>query len=191
MDVRMAGGIVIFGLTATGLGLGLDAFFGDTATSSNNIFSAGTVDLKVNDQENIGSFIGGSNVKPGDTFSGTVTLRNAGNIPAVDLDMALSITSSTNGYSTEIPSRYLRISVLKYGDTNITIGDANGNGFPDLDDWDTNNGATRDLADPGTGRTLNLTLVFDESAGSALHGSSSTVTFTFYLAQVAAPDQPA
>lgn len=193
MEPRILASVAIVGVASATAGIGLFAFFSDTATSSSNLFSAGTVDLKVNNADSIGMFIGGSNMKPGDTFSGNVTLKNNGSITTgLDLDIAIAISQNNGTDGVGNISKFLRIQNLDYGGTPITISDVNGNGFSDLGDWDVSNTNTTDLADPGAGgRILNLTVVFDTSAGNDLQGDSATVTFTFFLAQVAAPDQPA
>ena len=58
------------------------AYFSDTETSTGNTFSAGKLDLKVNDADNPGVLFTLSNITPGRYYdAGTVTLKNAGDVP--------------------------------------------------------------------------------------------------------------
>jgi predicted ribosomally synthesized peptide with SipW-like signal peptide len=59
------------------------AYFSDTETSTGNTFSAGTLDLKTNNQDGVTHTYSLSNMKPEvDTaqYAGNVTLKNAGSI---------------------------------------------------------------------------------------------------------------
>ncbi len=77
---------------------GTIAYFSDTETSSGNTFSAGTLDLKVNDKE--GSTVDKitiTNAKPGDSGSYTWTAKNVGTV-AGKLSLVVSgITNDDNG----------------------------------------------------------------------------------------------
>jgi len=58
------------------------AYFSDTETSTGNTFSAGTLDLQVNDQNPWTSVaFNVSDVKPGDSGSTTIHLKNVGTLP--------------------------------------------------------------------------------------------------------------
>ena len=58
------------------------AYFSNVETSTGNTFSAGILDLKVNDEDNPGVLFTLSNITPGHYYdAGTVTLKNAGSIP--------------------------------------------------------------------------------------------------------------
>lgn len=59
------------------------AYFSDTAVLGGNTFSAGSIDLQVNGQdEDLTAVFHGSDLKPGDTVdTGCVTLKNVGTLP--------------------------------------------------------------------------------------------------------------
>jgi predicted ribosomally synthesized peptide with SipW-like signal peptide len=68
-------------LVATMVGLGVHAYFSDTETSTGNYFQAGTLDLKVNGADGpVSAIIEIGNVKPGDSGSKEVALKNDGSL---------------------------------------------------------------------------------------------------------------
>ena len=87
-------------LVATMVGLGVHAYFSDTETSTGNYFQAGTLDLKVNGQDDpIGAIIEIGNVKPGDSGSVDVNLNNAGSLDGnADLHIK-NLQDLENGYN--------------------------------------------------------------------------------------------
>lgn len=92
-------GLSIAAFLVLGLvGGGTWAYFSDTETSSTNILSAGTLDLKLNsgdaDVTTITASV--SDVKPGDSNSGSVTLQAGGTL-AGELDITLSAITNTQG----------------------------------------------------------------------------------------------
>ena len=83
--------LFIIGILALGIGWGTHSLFTDTETSNGNTFTAATLDLKVdgNDDPNV-VYITLSNMKPGDTFGyHKWILKNVGTIPG-----KLSVTFS-------------------------------------------------------------------------------------------------
>ena len=63
------------------VGAGTVAYFNDTETVSGNTFSAGTLDLEVNDENPwTSTLISVSNMKPGDTGEVTIELENLGSL---------------------------------------------------------------------------------------------------------------
>ncbi len=75
--------LFIIGILALGIGWGTHSLFNDTETSSGNTFTAGTLDLKVdgNDDPNV-VYVTLSDMKPGDdTGYYKWILKNAGSLP--------------------------------------------------------------------------------------------------------------
>jgi len=71
--------IAFVGAIAVG---GTIAYFKDSEVSSGNTFSAGKIDLKVNDVDNPGVLFTLDNITPGHYYdAGTVKVRNAGSVP--------------------------------------------------------------------------------------------------------------
>jgi len=103
---------LFFVLMACVLSLGLVggafAYFSDTETSTGNVFTAGTLDLKVDTDPTSGETWADSplgnintaldalvnNMKPGDSISGNFGIKNAGTINASKVDFMLTITSN-------------------------------------------------------------------------------------------------
>jgi predicted ribosomally synthesized peptide with SipW-like signal peptide len=81
MDKKILVSVMVIGLVAALAGAGLYAYFNDTETSSNNTFTAGTLDLTVNGP-GFSAPITLSNMKPGDdTGYYKWVLKNAGTLP--------------------------------------------------------------------------------------------------------------
>ena len=57
------------------------AFFSDTETSTGNLFQAGTIDLKINDEDNPTAIVEFADLKPGDTY-----LQPGKNLRVIDND---------------------------------------------------------------------------------------------------------
>lgn len=77
----LLGSVVLIMLVSMFVGAGTIAYFNDTETSTGNTFSAGTLDLEVNDENPwTSTLISVSNMKPGDTGEVTIKLENVGTI---------------------------------------------------------------------------------------------------------------
>lgn len=90
--------VVVAGIIAAAGSGGTLAYFTSTATSTENTFTAGTVRLLVADDDDVAAAsidgsISGTNLKPGDTVYGYITVSNAGTLP---FDYGLKYTA-TNG----------------------------------------------------------------------------------------------
>jgi len=73
--------MILVMLASTLVGAGTVAYFNDTETVSGNMFSAGTLDLEVNDENPwTSTLISVSNMKPGDTGEVTIKLENLGSL---------------------------------------------------------------------------------------------------------------
>lgn len=97
------------------------AYFNDTETSTGNSVSAGTLDLKVNDNDDpVIESIQISNIKPGDTISKIWKLKNVGSVPGKVKITVKNIVDNDNSCSDpESPAE-----VSEYG--SATCGDAEG-----------------------------------------------------------------
>jgi spore coat-associated protein N len=84
--------LVIIGLVSAGT----YAYFSDTESSTNNVLTAGTLDLNINGGNVAVTTFTASGVAPGDSGSGSSTLTNVGTI-AGELDVATSAVTNTAG----------------------------------------------------------------------------------------------
>lgn len=89
-------------LVAALAGAGTFAAFSDVETSTANSFTAGTLDLKINDADgaSIPALFTVSDVKPGDSGTATYTLKNSGTIAGY-LDLSGITMTNTEGTNTE------------------------------------------------------------------------------------------
>lgn len=87
--------VLVGSLTATAT----KAYFSDEATSSTNLFSAGTLDLKVNDEDGpITMHFDASNIAPGyDSGYKIWCVKNVGTVPGQPYVTFSSITNNENG----------------------------------------------------------------------------------------------
>jgi predicted ribosomally synthesized peptide with SipW-like signal peptide len=195
--------IAIVGMLA---GAGIWAYFSDTETSTGNVFTAGTLDLKVGDwNEDYGDGVTAtwtlSNMKPGDTIGPySVFLRNFGSIEADHIEIKCTNTvtdppgpeSDTEEGTTDM-DKAMEITILAYNGNNLlnTLTDLNGNGIIDLDDFENSNeGQGFDnitpvpAANQGTTRTFTMALKFHPTlADNDYQGDILTTTITFTLNQ--------
>lgn len=163
------------------------AFFSDVGTSSENVFGAGALDLKLSDdtpetnQDNVIASFGAADLGPGDcTDPQQLRLRNSGTVPGnhVDID-----ASNSNGAM----AAFLRLDTLNYDsvDKLANIAESNGNGFKDLADWAADVDGLHDLGltDLNTDHNLDMVVCLDESALNDLQGASNSADFTATLRQ--------
>ena len=188
---------LVVGMTS----VGTFAFFSD-AERSTGTFTAGTLDLKIKDQDE--HFYGDgvtatwtlSNMKPGDSVSGWVRLRNDGSIEPHHLDIDVSNTvidppgpESDAKEGTDDLDKHVFITHLNYtyytgtvkADLN-DLSDIDGDGNISLDEFESQ-GLHNLPAPPDKNKfyTLYMTLQFDPSAGNDYQGDMLNVTMTFTL----------
>jgi len=117
---------LLFSLMACALCLGMVggafAYFSDTETSTGNSFTAGTLDLKVdgNDDPNI-VFLTINNMKPGDSFGYYKwVLKNNGSIPGILSVTFGSMTDNENGINE--PESGAEVQPYGYQGARATLG---------------------------------------------------------------------
>lgn len=169
------------------------AFFSDTGTSSANVFSTGTLDLKLTDadqtaQDSVTASFGSNSLVPGScTGNQTLSLKNTGTVAANHAEVRVTnVVTDTNSDATPDMDAFLRLNVLTYdgGDVTSQISDLNGNGFKDLDDWETGTGLDNlSLTNLNTDHPLVIDVCLNSTAGNTLQGDSVSATFTIDLNQ--------
>lgn len=165
------------------------AFFSDTATSTGNTFSAGTLDLKLSDldqsvQNTIDASWTGSDMAPGGSaVSGTVQLRNTGTVLANHAEVqAANTCTDASGDMDE----YLEITSLSYDGGSVlgTLADNNLNGYKDLNDLTVANALDNlALADLNINHPFVMAVRLHSSTPDAYQGESCTSDLTFTLNQ--------
>ena len=67
------------------------SYFQDVEKAENNVFSAGTFDLKTNDKDGVEATWQAENMMPGDEVEGELELKNDGSLPIESLLMSVEI----------------------------------------------------------------------------------------------------
>jgi predicted ribosomally synthesized peptide with SipW-like signal peptide len=192
--------MMLIGVVVMLAGAGLYAYFSDTESSTGNIFTAGTLDLKIrNGDESWGDGVTStwtmSNMKPGDTCTGFLGLKRLGTISADHLEITCSSSvtdplgpeSDTEEGTTDMDKAMEITHMLYYDDTwsmdlLALLTDHNGNGIKDLDDFETQ--GFDGLTPPNGATWFEMDLRFHPTlADNDYQGDILTTTITFTLNQ--------
>lgn len=141
-----------------------------TSTSGNTISSVTSGTLTQANSKDGQAIFNLTNMKPGDTLNGSLTLTNTGSLPAT---FSLTETSSTNGFSGD----NLTLSI-----TNTTTGAVVYNGtFGGLAD-----GAKNDLGvvQAGVANNYRFTVKLAQTADNTQQGKSATAAYTWDSVQL-------
>src|SRR3989344_9293305 len=165
------------------------AYFNDVGTSNNNVFAAGTFDLKLSDdtpetnQDNVTASFGGTNLAPGScTSSQQLRLKNSGTVAGNHADITTSNSDSAM-------AAFLRIQTLNYDSVDVRSkipeSGSDGNTFLDLADWAADLKGVEDLplTNLGTDHTFDIVVCLDESASNPQQSQSDTLNITATLMQ--------
>jgi predicted ribosomally synthesized peptide with SipW-like signal peptide len=201
MNTKLLNSLLIIAMAACLAGATY-AHFSDTEVSTGNTFASGTLDLKIKDQDE-NNYKDGvsetwtmSDMKPGDSVSGWVRLRNDGSITADHLEINVTNTmidpdgpeSDSEENTVDMDWEMILVKMdYEYRTTvkNLLddLDDANKNGYKDLDDLETL-GIDNLLAPTyHTTRTFNITLQFNPDADNDFQGDTLISTFNFTLNQ--------
>ncbi len=164
------------------------AFFSSSATSTGNIFASGTLALKLDDTDEttpaatVTASIGASNLAPGGTVSGFISMHNDGSIAIQHVDLSGTETA------TSVPdlATKLQFTSVKLGDDNtcstgtsdITASLIAAIGGNTLDKLNLTEYDLPGLAVSAT-KYVCMTLTFDPLADNTFQGKSITEKFTF------------
>ncbi len=114
MNKKILASVLVIGMLALAIGWGTYAYFSDTEKSSGNVFTAGSLDLKLDGGDvNVVKF-NVANMRPGNQPKGTFNLTNAGSITGY-LDLVnINVTDFEN----------VRIEPeIEAGDTSDDVGE--------------------------------------------------------------------
>lgn len=199
MTKRIILSLAMIVLTIAGVTSATMAYFSDTATSSGNTFTAGTLDLTLG--ESGGAPISLINMQPGDTGSGTITVTNAGSLAGwlgakssyVEADGAPNPTdmNANNTANMLLVTAFTADTVDMLG----AIPDVNSDGRKTVYDMVNDPSAVPPPHAGGSWYSYDnnmivgeshvyaLTVQFDPNAGNAYQGDGITWTFEFLLDQ--------
>src|SRR3989338_7492546 len=135
------------------------AFFSDSATSTNNTFASGTLNLLLDDADettpaaSVTGSITASNFAPGQSVNGFISLHNPGTLPIAEVLMTADTTETNDGSTASDMRDVLNLTVIDddatpdtscSGGTNLTsaIDSQVGNGTLPLTLAEFDNGGT-------------------------------------------------
>lgn len=185
------------------IGSGALAYLGNSGRTSDNVFAAEILDLRIKDQDERFYKDGVTatwtmfNMKPGDSTIGWVRLINKGNMAADHLEISVSNSvidpsgpeSDTEEGTTDMDGKII-ITCMIYGGVRIIVdgyinscylNDMNGDGKISLHELEAQ--GIDNLPAPGMkqAKTLITRLKFDPDADNDYQGDIMTSTFTFTL----------
>jgi len=198
MNRKILVGILAIGLVALAVGWGTYSQFSDTETSVTT-FSAGSLDLTINDQNGVPVTFSWNNLRPGDQPHYSLTLKNIGTIPGY-LDISnIVVVSGENGLTEpEIEANDTSANEGELDDVlNIRLFlDYNGDGWISDGDKMIYNGLVKDLPSsfmninelvPANGGVDFVVELYDWWTHGGLDNQAQTdtleITFTFLLSQ--------
>ena len=184
---------------------GTYAYFTDQGASNNNVFSAGTLTMKLSDAnetdvDNVTATWGLTNAVPGTTFTGTLSVKNNGTVNAGSIDFDFTnvvvenpdLTSPGNVGTTPM-DKVIEITQLGWDlngdgdalDTNenllTTVSNLNGNVWKDLDDVE-NTDLTNRSYDESTNEVHTLIMQGQlHNTGTTNEHQGDTVTTTLAI----------
>ncbi len=163
------------------VGSGTYAYFSNSATSTNNVFASGTLDLKLANgsgsfSDSVTASFGGPALSPGSCLPvAVVNLKNTGSVAANHIDITATNTSSAF-------AAFLKIKTLTLDGNDIVIADSNSNGLRDLQDFAAAGIINKAFSDFSV-HPFSMEVCLDASAGNAQQGQTNTLDMTFFLDQ--------
>ncbi len=172
---------------------GTRAYFSQAGEVKSNTFSTGTLALKLNEAEEATAVWNIAAGGPGDSVSGSVNIKNAGNIVADHIEVTASntVTEAATGPGSAATVKLdtvLEITALTYDGVSVLdqVTDANDNKIKDLDDLEKAALDNLALKDLGVDHPLAMTISFNPTKTVSEHqGDSATTVLTVTLNQVA------
>lgn len=187
---KILGLTIAFMLLVGMAGIGTWAYFQDTETSTGNVMAAGTLDLKTNDVDGVTQTLYATNMKPGDSVSGNVTLKNSGTTNGSTLNLTFSYLESDSSpnplnMSANATAAQVEVTALNYGGSDLLTGvsDDNTNGYKDVQDL--TNAALTSLSgiNPSATKGFGITVQLRANTSGDFQADGITVAITFTLNQ--------
>jgi len=175
-------------------GIGTWAYFSDVETSAGNQMTAGTLDLKTDDEDGVTKTLSATNMKPGDTVGPeTITLKNTGSVAGASLDLSFIYIESDGSpnptnMTADATAAMLGVTTLNYGGSSILpalpAGDTNGNGWIDMQDIaGTDLSGQSGIAASPASKDFEIAVQLRTETGNDFQADGVTITMTFTLNQ--------
>lgn len=185
-------GLAIASLLLIGMtGIGTWAYFSDVETSTGNVLTAGTLDLKTNDVDGVSQTLLATNMAPGETIGPeTITLKNSGSVAGATLDLAFSYVENDGSpnptnMSADATAAKVELITLNYGGSTLlaSVSDTNTNGYRDIQDLkDTNLSGLSGIGASAT-KDFEIAVKLRAATGNDFQADGITLTMNFTLNQ--------
>lgn len=186
-------GLVIVLLLIAGMSvIGTWAFFTEVEASSGNVFTAGTLDLKTDDQDGVSQTMVATDIKPGDIVGPEIiVLKNVGSLASSNIDISFSyiendFDSNPADMSADDTASFFIVTILEYDEADILtkVDDHNSNGYIDIFDL----AATSNLAglpgiDSGATKNFKIAVQLSGDVTGQYQSDGIDITMTFSLKQ--------
>lgn len=157
------------------------AYFNSVAVSATNIFSTGTLKLKLANSDsvfadNVTATFGGAGLAPGVCLPmSSLQFKNTGTVKANHADITATNTDADF-------ASIMRLKTITFDNSPVSLPDSNSNGYPDLKDLATSGIINKPLTDFAV-HTLTMEVCMDETAGNAQQGKSNSMDISVTLDQ--------
>ncbi|MFC1899864.1 TasA family protein [Chloroflexota bacterium] len=178
--------VLLTGMT----GIGTWAYFSDVETSTGNVLAAGTLDLKTDDVDGVTQTIYTNSLEPGEDISGSITLKNAGSVAGLTLDIVASYIESDNGFNlvdtnVDDTAAKLELTTLSYGGSSLlgSVSDNNVNSYLDVEDLKNANLTGQSGIGPSATKDFTITVQLRSDTAGDFQSDGINITITFTLNQ--------
>lgn len=187
---RILGLAIAFMLLIGMAGIGTWAYFSDVETSTGNTLTAGTLDLKTDDVDGVTGTITLANMKPGDSTSGNITLKNTGSIDGTTLDIVFSYGESDGSpnvvdMDADDTAAMIEVTTLDYDSSSLLggISDGNGNFYTDIEDLKNTNLTGLGGITASATKDFDIAVQLRTETGNDFQADGINITMTFTLNQ--------
>ena len=190
--MKKISGLTIAVLLSIGMvGIGTWAYFSDAETSTGNVLTAGTLDLKTNDVDGVSQTLLATNMEPGDTIGPEIIiLKNAGSTVGSTLDLVFAYvenddTSNPVNKSADDTAAMIEVTTLKYDGSSLlaSVMDNNTNGYRDIQDLKNTDLSSQSGISASASKEFEIAIKARDSIGGDYQADGITVTMTFTLNQ--------
>jgi len=180
--------ILIFGM----MGTMTWGFFSDNEHAANNLLTAGTLDLKLNDADGVTLILNAPQLKPNNSVGpATIALHNAGLAGASALDLVCGYTESdgaqnnTSNVSADDTAAVMEVTTLTYGGADLLGGivDVNANTYVDIKDLSQANLAGQRGLAANESKDFIIAVKMRDGIDNNFQGDGVDITITFNLRQ--------
>ena len=191
MAKKILGSVIVLALVAGMSAISTWAFFTDVEASSGNVLTAGTLDLKTDDQDGVNQTLMATNMKPGDVVGPEIIiLKNSGSLTSSSIDISFSyieddFSPNPADMSADDTASYIVVTTLKYDDSSIlsSVDDNNSNGYKDVYDLHTSNLTGFPGITSGANKNFEIAVQLSENVTGQYQSDGIDITMIFSLKQ--------